>query len=155
MSAVRILGIGSPHGDDRVGWAVLDALREVPMPAGTELHRIAAPAAELLPLLLDARRVIIVDAIASGAAPGRVVRCDPRELRRADGGVSGHGLSVDSALDLAAALGGLPEEVVLIGLSVDPATSLPAGEMTRPVVQGLPLLVAEVAREAGAEAVPA
>jgi hydrogenase maturation protease len=158
MSGTRIIGIGSALGDDRIGWDAVDALRDVPLPADTELHRVAAPAAELLPLLAGARRVILVDAVANGDAPGRVVRCDPRALVRRDGEVSGHGISVDMVLDLAAALGDLPAALTLIGVSIDPAGARPNGRMTPSVRKALPALICEVMREvmreACAEALP-
>ena len=151
MSPVRIIGVGSAHGDDRLGWAVIDALRDVPLPADVRLHSVATPATELVPLLMDARRVVIVDAIAADARAGTLLRCDPRDLRRADGDLSGHGLSVDSALDLAAALGALPDEVVLLGLAVDADAARPGAGMTRAVSRALPALVAAVAKEAFVE----
>lgn len=154
MSGTRIIGIGSAIGDDRIGWDAIDALRGVPLPADTELHRVAAPAAELLPLLAGARRVILVDAVANGDAPGRVVRCDPRALVRHDGDISGHGLSVDTVLDLAAALGDLPAALTLIGVSVDPAGARPNGRMTPSVRRALPALIVAVMHEAYAEALP-
>lgn len=155
MTRLRIVGIGSDVGDDRLGWVALDALRDVPMPAGTELHNIASPASELVPLLMGAERVIILDAVASDARPGTVVCCDPRDLQRTDAHVSGHGLSVDSAIELAAALGDLPQEVLLIGITVDPSVSRPGGAMTRAVSRALPSLVARVARAAYTEALAA
>ena len=30
MTRVRVIGVGSPAGDDRVGWLVVEALRESP-----------------------------------------------------------------------------------------------------------------------------
>jgi hydrogenase maturation protease len=155
MSPVRIIGVGSAHGDDQLGWAVVEALRDIPLPADVALHCVSTPATELLPLLMDARRVVIVDAIASDARSGTLLRCHPRDLRRRDGDLSGHGLSVDSALDLAAALGALPEEVVLLGLAVDADAPRPGASMTRAVTRALPALVAAVAKEAYLEAIPA
>jgi hydrogenase maturation protease len=155
MSPVRIIGVGSAHGDDRLGWAVVEALRDVRLPDEVELHCIGAPATELLPLLMDARRVVIVDAIASDARTGTLLRCDPRDLRRADGEVSGHGLSVDSALDLAAALGALPDAVVLLGLAVDAGAARPGAGMTRAVSRALPALLAAVTKEAYQDALHA
>jgi len=150
MTSLRIVGIGSDSGDDRLGWLALAALRDVPMPADTELHCIAAPATELLPLLMGARRVILVDAVASDARPGSLVRCHPGDLDRAAGEVSSHGLSVDTALDLAAALGERPE-VLLIGLAVNAGAARPGGGMTRAVSRGMPALVDAVTRAAYAE----
>jgi hydrogenase maturation protease len=144
VSAVRIVGLGSPFGDDRLGWDAIDALQALHATGGAELHRIATPSNELLPLLQGARRVILVDAVANGEPPGRLVRCGSDALRRGRGGVSSHGVSVDTVLDLAEVLEQLPDELLLIGLAIDPDASRERQTLTPQVAQALPALVAAV-----------
>ncbi|HSK04709.1 MAG TPA: hypothetical protein VK932_25840, partial [Kofleriaceae bacterium] len=75
MTAV-VVGIGQDAaGDDGVGLAVARAL------AGRGLEvRQAADASVVLALLEAGRRVVIVDAVIGGGAPGAVVRLDPGAL---------------------------------------------------------------------------
>lgn len=152
MTAVRIIGLGSPFGDDRLGWAAIEALREAALPPNIELHRVASPASELLPLFEDAARVILVDAIVDSETPGRLVRCEPGELRRRTSGVSSHGVSIDTMLDIAAALQTLPAELVLLGVAVDPDIDPGEQAFTPPVAAALPALIAAVADAARAPA---
>ena len=46
MSRIRILGIGSPSGDDQAGWLVVDALAETGV--GAELRKLDRPGATLV-----------------------------------------------------------------------------------------------------------
>jgi hydrogenase maturation protease len=144
---LRIIGIGSPHGDDQVGWAAIDALEHVTLPAGTELHRVATPASQLLPLLSGADRVILVDAVASDDPPGSLIECAAKDLHRSPCDLSNHGLSVSAALNVADALGDLPQDVRIVGLAVD-ALDTPNATMTPVVLAAIPQLVAVVTRTA-------
>ncbi|MCA9178045.1 MAG: hypothetical protein KDB14_26460 [Planctomycetales bacterium] len=72
---ILVAGIGSPHGDDQVGWLTIDALRATSEPTiGIEIRRVASPI-DLLDLLggrLDL--LLICDACRGLAAPGAVIR---------------------------------------------------------------------------------
>ena len=87
MSPVRILGIGSPFGDDRVGWEVVERLRTggylAPFPAGAIAAECCDRAgAGLVAHLAGADFAILVDAMRSGAAPARRLRRRDRAPRR-------------------------------------------------------------------------
>ena len=147
MSAVRIIGLGSPFGDDRAGWAAVAALAAAPLPPGVEAIFCANPATELLPALRGARRVVLVDAVAGGD-PGAIVRGDRAALRASRAGVSSHGLALDAVLDLAAALGELPPEVGLVGVATGPADAGPAADLSAPVAAAVPALAHAALEEA-------
>jgi len=148
MSAgpVRIVGLGSPHGDDRAGWAAVAALAGAPLPPRVELRTCASPATELLPALQGARRVILVDAVA-GDAPGTIVRGDRGALAARRGGLSTHGVTLDTLLDLAETFGALPPELAWVGVTIDPAQA--NGEsLSVPVAAALPALARAALEEA-------
>ena len=73
----------------------------------------------LLDAFTDRDAVVLVDAVRSGAAPGTVHRVDasdrplPATLR---GSSSTHAVGVGEAIELARALGRLPQRVVVFGL---------------------------------------
>ena len=100
----RIVGLGEPAaGDDGVGIAVLDWLRERGVPAGIALAEVR-DASGLLPLLESPGRVVLVDA-AIGGAPGRVVELAPAELDCSHLlPLSTHGVGVAQMIALAAML---------------------------------------------------
>lgn len=113
---LRVIAVGSPFGADRIAWDALELLR-AELPPGVEAHCCVHPVSELPQWLSGAEAVMLVDAMA-GVAIGEVVRCGRAELAERGQGLSSHGLSVDLALDLAAALGELPAALAVVGLGV-------------------------------------
>ena len=110
-----VLGIGNDwRGDDAAGLEVARRLRAAGLRA---LGRAGDPSG-LLDAWAGEREVILVDAVRSGAAPGTVHRLDataralPARLFRG----STHHVGVADAVELARALGRLPERVELVGI---------------------------------------
>jgi hydrogenase maturation protease len=147
---VRIVGLGSDYGDDRVGFAALQALAGRRLPDDCELHTCANPATELLTLLAGTQHAILIDAIVDGGAPGRVLRCASGELAPTSARASSHGVSVDAVLDLAAALGVLPA-VSLFGVTIGEDHDLHGGDLSPAVQAALPALLDQVLAAAAAE----
>ena len=114
MSRVRVLGIGSPSGDDEAGWLVVDALQEYGIDAG----KLDRPGATLVSLLAGVEHVILIDAMQGGGVPGQVRRFEGRDWRGYGQGLSSHGFGVLDALSLAEALGCLPERLDLYGIEI-------------------------------------
>lgn len=137
--SVRIIGLGSDFGDDRVGLRAVEALCRHALPPYVTLHACMSPAADLLPLLLDAQHVILVDAIVDGGRAGRVRRCQADELATT-GAASSHGVSVTALLDVAAALGTRPM-LTIVGVTIDPGHAPHAAELSPAVSAALPALV--------------
>ncbi len=120
MSRVRILGIGSPSGDDQAGWLTVDALAACGVPADRDvaLEKLDRPGARLIALLENAGWVVLVDAMQSGGQPGRIKRFDRNGWQDCAHGLSSHGLGVIEALSLARALGTLPPRLDLYGIEI-------------------------------------
>ena len=116
MSRVRILGIGSPSGDDQAGWLAVEALLDIGVKAS--LDKLDRPGANLISLLEHAERVILVDAMQSGGSPGRIIHFDEQDWSRYRQGLSSHGFGVLDALSLAQALGCLPPRLELYGIEI-------------------------------------
>jgi hydrogenase maturation protease len=141
---MRVLAIGSPHGDDRVGCELLDRLRQQ-LPAGVEAETLAEPLA-LLEHLDGCSRLVVVDACRTGATPGTVIRLAwPDCGLSQDAGASTHGFGVAAALGLAQALGKLPPRVVLIGVEVEACG--PGATLSPAVRAALPELCRRVLEE--------
>ena len=114
----RVIGVGNPdRGDDGAGVAVARRLRDLARP-GVEVLESGGDALSVLGAVRGAGRVILVDAIRSGAAPGSVRRIggDADLLSSALRAGSSHDLGPAEALGLARALGELPERVEVIGI---------------------------------------
>jgi hydrogenase maturation protease len=107
MSGVRVIGVGTPYGDDRAGLEIAARLAALPG-CGCEVVVTERPGAELIDLLGGADAVIVLDAVRSGLAPGTLHDLPLEDLAGAAGAGSAHGIGVAQALALARALGGGP-----------------------------------------------
>ncbi|MGE5242551.1 MAG: hydrogenase maturation protease [Bacteroidota bacterium] len=143
---VLILGIGSPFGDDCLGWVAVEALQRSAALAATAgsiaFAALDRPGAMLLAHWRNADNVLLIDAIRSGAVPGALHCPGSGDIAAAGLPASSHGFGVVAALDLGRALGELPGGVFLYGIEMDPAH---VGPSLSPAVQAaLPVLVARV-----------
>lgn len=142
-----VIGLGSPlMGDDGAGLAALDILRTEWVLEGVELVDGGTWGMSLLPVIEDADRVVLLDAIKAGSAPGEIVVLErgglPIYLSRK---LSPHEVDLRDVLALAELRGTLPVETVAIG--VQPAVVELGTELSPAVGSALePLVEAVVAR---------
>jgi hydrogenase maturation protease len=114
-----VIGLGNPlMGDDGLGLAALERLRDGwDVPAGVELVDGGTWGMNLLPVIEDAGRVLLIDAIEIGAAPGTeiVIERDhlPRYLATK---ISPHEVDMRDVLALAELRGTLPRLTTAVGL---------------------------------------
>lgn len=117
-SATLVVGVGSPHGDDRAGWRVTD---RVAARVGTlaTVRSVANPV-EILDWLVGVQTLHVCDACRLTGAAGCVYRWQwpdlPADLRSSS--CSSHGVTLPQALALAGALGILPEAVTIWGIEI-------------------------------------
>jgi hydrogenase maturation protease len=118
MSAMRtlIVGIGSPHGDDQLGWHVVDRLMDGPTRDQVQLRKAKSPA-DVLNWLSDIDILIVCDACYGLGPPGIARRWTwpTDELPRAEWSGT-HDLSLPQVLALAQRLGRLPSDVIIWGI---------------------------------------
>lgn len=115
---VTVVGIGNEfRSDDGVGLAVLRQLKEN-MPAGARAVELTGDQSYLLELMSSTEGMIIVDAAQSSAPAGTVFRMDvineplPEDFLP----FSTHALDSVTAIELARALGSLPDSVLIYGI---------------------------------------
>jgi len=117
MARTLVVGIGSPHGNDQLGWLVIDALAEAGLEETVQLLKLDA-LHQLLPALEGVEVLLIVDAVVSGATLGILHRFDESQIE-GDGVVSSsHTIDLTTLLDTAKALGWQPERLRLYGVEV-------------------------------------
>ena len=140
MSRTLVVGIGNRYRrDDAAGLVTADRVREV-APTGVDVAELHGEPLSLLDRWEGIDRVIVVDAVVSGAEPGTIVRFDaraeppPRPFR----GRGTHTFSLAEVIELAAALDRLPRELVAYGVEgsdfaagtgLSPAVDAAAGEV--------------------------
>lgn len=117
---IAVIGVGNEfRRDDGVGWAVIARLRKrtgaPPLPPDTVLATCDGDPARLIGLWEDAGLAVVVDAAhAHPGSPGRVHRLELDGERLAGStATSSHGLGLGEAVELARALGRLPERLVV------------------------------------------
>lgn len=120
---ILILGVGSPFGADRLGWQAVAALERQSFAAqfphlAIRYEQSDRPGSRLLTLLGQADAAIIVDAMRAGLPAGSVRRFSVDQLSAETGLMSTHGFGVADALALGRALGGLPGEIVVVGIEM-------------------------------------
>jgi hydrogenase maturation protease len=150
---ILFVGIGSPHGDDQVGWSIADALAEL-LP-GVATRKASVPA-DLLDWLERVDLLGVCDACRGGGPAGTVQRF---EWERSTGParssilasmervrVSGtHGLGLSAVLDLAQRLGRLPDRILVWGIE---GQAFELGEELSPRVKDLlPAITAAIRSE--------
>ena len=144
--AIRLLGIGSPFGDDRAGWEAA-VLLQARCHAG-DRHRNAdvrildRPGLLLVEQFRGAEYVILIDAACSGAPAGTIHALDGQCLERFRPLLSSHAGGVMAAVDLARALGEYPARLQVLAIEADPANR---GDRLSPAVRtALPVLVQRI-----------
>lgn len=114
--STAILGIGSPHGDDQFGWAVIDRLAKMDF-ADVQLRKITHPV-DLIPALDTHHHVLLVDA--SVGLPKNLPFLKVAFIHTADSKLvqetpsrSTHSLGLSATLRLAESLGKRTSHVTL------------------------------------------
>ena len=113
-----IIGIGNEYrGDDAVGLIVARRLKECLADSVTVLEQ-SGDGAALMEAWQGAETVIIIDAVASGAAPGVIHRFDAntRPIPKSAFHCSTHAFGVAEAIELSRALGEFPRSLVVYGI---------------------------------------
>lgn len=117
MTTTLIAGIGSPHGADRLGWAVIEALQAEVLPVPVKLVACSLPT-ELTPLLLEAPRAIVIDALLGSGPAGTIHQLRTGDLPQAALRLTSHGVGLVDAVLLASALGMPADRLCVLALDV-------------------------------------
>jgi len=136
------VGLGSPHGDDRIGWVVVQELATA-MPGKVDARTGRHPA-ELLDWLYGVDDLVVCDACRSGGRTGQLHRwCWPTDSLAIPERSGSHDLTLPFALALAGRLGRLPERVTVWGVELGDAS--PNGPLSGAVQNAVPWIVQTIA----------
>ena len=120
MPSVLVIGIGNPlRGDDSIGLEIARrlALRKCPC---CHLAVVEEPGETtgLMEAWQGRQSVVLIDAVATGAKPGTVVRVDLGKEKFPQGFSQSttHSFGLALSVELARALGDLPEWIVFFGV---------------------------------------
>ena len=118
---IRIIGLGSPFGDDQVGWRVIESLKGR-LPRTIDLIALDRPGAGLIRWMQKVDHLVLIDALTSGAAPGSVIRLDAADLPTDRSRLTSHDLALSDTLRLAERLGCLPARIEIFGIELGSCT---------------------------------
>ena len=146
-SKTVVLGLGNLiRSDDGIGLIALRQLEQDPrLPGDVTLVEGGTKGLELLPYVCDATRLLVLDALDVGAAPGMVFRVAEQDLCTLPGTGSVHEFALADILNALRMMGREPTEIVLLG--VQPLTTELGTILSAPVQQALPTLVEAAVRE--------
>lgn len=121
MNFIKILGIGSPFGDDQAGWKVVEILRKKhsDIYQNIKLKYCDRPGSRLIELIKGFDRVYLIDAVKTGDKVGTIHRLQNQEIDEYKNLMSTHHIGVAQALQLARALNELPKNIILYGIEID------------------------------------
>ena len=146
--AVLVLGLGNIlMSDDGFGCKVVETLqRDYRFPDGLRVVEGGTLGLDLLPQLEGVDKLLVIDALQMGAAPGELFRLEGEEVPRAFANkLSVHQMGLQDLLAVAQLQGHLPQQLLVLGVQ---AESVDVGlEMTPAVYASLPRLVNAVVAE--------
>ncbi len=147
VKPILIMGIGNILlWDEGVGVRVVEAMQNLDLPEHVELVDAGTAGADLVDIMTGRRKVIVVDAIESQAAPGTIFRLSGEELLPEPGAsISLHQLGLVESLFMAEQLGCAPGEVVVFG--IQPAEIRAGLELSPDVANAIPKVIDAVLAE--------
>ncbi|KTD46229.1 hydrogenase maturation protease [Legionella quateirensis] len=122
MNYIKVLGIGSPFGDDQAGCRVAQLLKQNDLIrrncSAVLIEAHDRPGVRLLELMRQANRVYLIDAIQSGNQPGTIHRFMNEQIFELNSMLSTHDMGVAQTLALGRSLEELPEQIILYGIEI-------------------------------------
>ena len=115
---ILVLGIGNILlRDEGVGVRVIEHMQEIRLPDNVELVDGGTGGADLLEVLAERQKVIVVDAVQADCDPGVVIRFTEEDLVRSDqASMSLHEIGLAESLIMTRQLNCAPKEVVILGI---------------------------------------
>lgn len=151
MTSTLVLGMGNPIlSDDGVGLEVARRLQEGLLPDGVDVQQSEVAGLRLLELLKGYDKVVIVDALRTGRAPGDVVRYEARDFKGGHRYGSAHSIGLETALELGRTIGlPMPEDVTVFAIEAADVETF-GEEFSPPVAAAAGKVVELVRAEVGA-----
>ncbi len=134
---ILILGIGNIlMADDGVGVRVVERLRDHSLPETVELVDGGTAGADLIDILSDRQKAIVIDAIDIDAEPGSIHRFNGDTWMASAGRtLSLHEVGLAQALSMVRLINSAPRELVVYGIQIQTIeTSL---ELSTPVAEAI------------------
>lgn len=152
MKATRlVLGIGSPLVcDDAIGFQVVEAMKVLDIP-DLDLDQQAVSGLDLIEIMMDYQKVVVVDAIVSEQYPaGTVMLLQPEDFKNAIHGSNPHEVNMHMAIELGRRLAPdrMPRDISFVAVEVNDVWTV-TDIMTEEVQAAVPKAVEAVLKVLG------
>ncbi|MDD3398276.1 MAG: hydrogenase maturation protease [Candidatus Methanomethylophilaceae archaeon] len=145
---ILVIGLGSPiMSDDAIGLKVVEELEAMRLP-NVITQQEAIGGLDIIPMVMDHRKVIIVDAIQTfRCLPGTITVMDPDDFQHTISPSSAHEMNLPTAMHLGRQLEPerMPEQVRFVAIEVEDLLTV-SEEMTSAVRSAAPEALATVLR---------
>ena len=143
-----VLGIGNPIlKDDGIGLQVVERLEGLFCDPDTTFLKTTMAGLNLLDLLAEFDRAIVVDAIQAGGKIGEVYRLSPEDFVARDGFPHLHTIDFFQTLMLGRTLNrSMPDDVIIVAIEVKNVSDF-GEDLTIEVERAIPTAVDQVLRE--------
>jgi hydrogenase maturation protease len=144
---ILILGIGNILlKDEGIGVHVVNGLQAMTLPSDVDIMDGGTLGLDLLFYIEGRKKVIVIDTVMAGEAPGTLYRFTDRELvAKKDFLRTAHGIDFADVVKTAEMLGRKPEEIVFIG--IEPEDISDGLEPTALIAGRIPVIIDLVMKE--------
>jgi len=144
---IVVLGLGNLLlSDEGVGVQVVNKIRDMGLPPEVKIIDGGTEGFSLLPILMEAERLIIVDAVKGGGSPGSLYRFDLKDCPPFPDPykTSAHQISFPEVISLARLIGPIPKATVI---GVEPKSLEIGMELSSEIQAKIPRIIELVLEE--------
>jgi hydrogenase maturation protease len=144
---IVILGIGNILlSDEGIGVHVVNELMKMEFPPGVSIVEGGTDGFRLLNVITETERLIVIDAVRGGAAPGSIYRFDIDEIKNVPSGfkTSVHQIGILEVIDLSGLIGKTPHTTVI---GIEPKSLEMSMELSREVKTKIPRIIELIKEE--------
>lgn len=150
MNKIEVLGIGSPFGDDQLGWHVIEQLKQFPsltpfIPQQLTLNDYDRPGLSLLERIKNSDTVFLVDAIKSESPIASLHRFENQAIETVNSSLSSHNIGLASVIHMGRILNLLPPHLILYGIEIGETSS--SSKLSPPVLKAIDELTTQIEQE--------
>jgi hydrogenase maturation protease len=115
---ILVMGVGNILlSDEGVGVRVIEAMKDIKLPDNVEILDVGTGALEIIELIANREKVIIIDAVKGSGEPGTVYRFSPDDITMSSPApLSVHQFDIPGTLNMTALVGCQPQQVVIFGI---------------------------------------
>lgn len=122
LTKAAIIGIGSPHEDDELGWQAIDVLQQNKKiqnmeEKGLSLFTLDRPGILLAESIKNYEHVLIIDAMKPGSTRDPLVWIDVSKINLIGNKFSSHNIGLAESLELIREINTLPKDIALLAIA--------------------------------------